>query len=128
MVESYLNEVHFSPHHHPQFPYDPFSIMLPSRAVSPKFCSDFVYYLPFSLVREACSVQAFCVCSSSPQCLLLTVFRIHSYNSLCSSVIPSACYVTATRRSCVCMLRNVCPSVCRHGQPAGHHTRQGCER
>ena len=90
----------------------------------------FLYYLPFSLVRKACCVQPFCMCTSPLQCVLLAVFRFHIHNSLCSSVIYSACCVTATRRSCmcVCLWRNACPSVCRHGQPAGHHTRQGCER
>jgi len=41
------------------------------------------------------------MCFSSPQCVLLTVFRFHFRNSLCSSVIPSACCVTATKNFCV---------------------------
>ena len=47
--------------------------MLPSTAVSPKFCSDFLHYLPFSLVRKACSVRAsVCVSRLPIACFLLS--------------------------------------------------------
>ena len=42
----------------------------------------FLYYLPFSLVRKACCVQPFCMCTSPLQCVLLAVFRFHIHNSL----------------------------------------------